>query len=330
MEFVAVTRFDGAFQQPVPAADIEEMCLRAFGSGTSLVSAAELGGGSYNSTYRVTLSGEDQPVILRVAPAPARQFRIEREMMRAEDAVTPFLAPIAPLIPRTLAADFTHEVIGRDYMFQTMLPGVPGPEGIGAYPVASHGALYRQFGEITRILHRVRGEQFGPVAGPCHTTWSEAVVAYFTDLAADLDDQGLDASDVRKLAAAADRDQAVLDEVTVPRLLHGDLWTVNVMLDPGAKEPVICGVFDNDRVSWGDPEADWPVYLAGLKPGTARDAFWDGYGTRPSGDAAARRAVFYTARHIGAIRLERHRLGKAGHLPQTYEQMHSLLAQLSA
>jgi aminoglycoside phosphotransferase (APT) family kinase protein len=330
MEYVPVTRPSGAFQQPVPAADIEAMCRRAFGSGMSVASATELGGGGYNSTYRVTLANADQPVILRVAPVPERQFRIEREMMRAEHAVMPFLAPIAPLIPRTLAADFTHEVIGRDYMFQTVLPGVPGPEGIGAYSPDRHGSLYRQLGAITRLVHGVRGEHFGPVAGPWHATWSEAVVAYFTDLAADLDDLGLDSRDARQLAAAARRDQAVLDEVTVPRLLHGDLWTVNVMLDPGADEPVICGVFDNDRVSWGDPEADWPVYLAGLRPGTAWDAFWDGYGMRPSGDAAARRSLYYLARHLGAIRLERHRLGKTDQVPQTYEQMHSLLAQLAA
>jgi aminoglycoside phosphotransferase (APT) family kinase protein len=220
-------------------------------------------------------------------------------------------------------------VLGRDYLFQTLLPGVPGPEGIGTYPLARHGALYRQLGEIARLIHRVRGLQFGPVAGPWHASWGEAVIAYFTDLAADLNDLGLESSDVCQLAAAAGRDRAVLDEVTVPRLLHGDLWTANVMLEPGADEPVICGVFDNDRVSWGDPEADWPVYLAGLEPGTARDAFWDGYGTRPSGAAAARRSLYYMARHVGAIRLEQHRLGKADLVPQTYEQMRSLLAHLS-
>ncbi len=330
MNYVPLARPVGAFQQPVPAADIEAMCRRTFGPGASIVSAVELGGGWYNSTYRWTLTGENRPVILRVAPAPGQQFRIERELMRAEHAVLPFLAPIAPLIPRTLAADFTHELIGRDFLFQTVLPGVPGPEGIGAYPLERHGALYRQLGEITRLIHQVRGAQFGRVTGPWHASWSEALVAYFDDLAADLDDVGLDSNDVRRFATAAGRDRALLDEVTVPRLLHGDLWTVNIMLDPGADEPVICGVFDNDRASWGDPEADWPIYLAGLKPGTARDAFWDGYGPRPSGAAATRRSLYYVARHIGAIRLELYRLHKAAEVPKTYEQMHSLLMQLSA
>ncbi|MGB6165304.1 MAG: hypothetical protein WCF33_12385 [Pseudonocardiaceae bacterium] len=63
-----------------------------------------------NNTYRVDI-GANLPVILRiVAPEPARQFRIERELMRNEHAGVPFLAPIAPLRPRTLAADFTSKV----------------------------------------------------------------------------------------------------------------------------------------------------------------------------------------------------------------------------
>lgn len=328
MEFVPLARPEGAFQQPVTASDVEAMCRRALGPGTVVASAVELGGGMYNTTYRVALAGQEAPVIVRVAPAPGRQFRIERGLMRNEHAALPFLAPVAHLVPRTLAADFTREVTGRDYMIQTMLVGVPGPDGIGRYPAERHGPLYRQLGEIARLIHGVRGDRFGPVVGPWFGTWSEAVAAYFTDLAADLDDIGLDSRDVRQVADGVARDRTVLDAVTVPRLLHGDLWTVNVMLEPDADEPVICGVFDNDRASWGDPEADWPIYMAARKPGSTRDAFWDGYGRRPYGEGAARRWLYYLARHIGAIRLERHRLGNAGLVPQTYEQLGDVLAKL--
>jgi aminoglycoside phosphotransferase (APT) family kinase protein len=328
VEFQSLARPDGAFQQPVKADAIEAMCSRVFGADAVVASAVELSGGMYNTTYRVALAGHARPLILRVAPAPERQFQIERGLMRNEHAALPFLAPVARLVPRTIAADFTHDLIDRDYMFQTFLDGVPGPDGVSGYPPELHTPLFRQLGEIASAIHAVRGEMFGPVAGPWSGTWSEALIAYFADLAADLDGTGLDSADVRLVIEAASRDRAVLDEVTVPRLLHGDLWTVNVMLEPGAAEPVICGVFDNDRVSWGDPEADWPLYMAARKPGGAREAFWDGYGPRPSEDGAARRSLYYLARHIGAIRLERHRLGGADLVPQTYEQMRDVLAQL--
>ena len=329
MEFQPIERAPDAFQLSVTADQIDAMCRRAFGPSVRVRSAVELGNGMYNNTYRVDI-GEERPVILRVAPEPARQYRIERGLMRNEYASVPFLAPIAPMIPRTLAADFTHEIIGRDYLFQTMLDGVPGPEGIGQYPRTQWTTFFQRMGEVARSIHSVRGERFGPVVGPGFDTWSGAVVAYFTDLAADLDDAGLDAADVREVAAAADKYRAILDEVIEPRLLHGDLWTVNVMMDPDAAEPVISGVFDNDRTSWGDPESDWVIYMAAKKPGTERDAFWDTYGPRPSTTGAARRSLFYLAKHIGAIRLERHRLGNADAVPETYEQMREVLDQLRA
>lgn len=329
MEFVSRARPDGAFQQPLKPDEVAAMCSRAFGAGTVVASAVELGGGMYNTVYRVTLAGQDRPVILRVAPVPDRQLRIERELMRNEHAALPFFAPVASLVPRTLAADFTRELAGRDYLFQEHLEGVPGPEGLGAYPAELHGALYHQLGEITAAIHGVRGgNRFGPVAGPWHATWSGALAAYFADLAADLDSTGLDSGDVRELAEAASRDRAVLDEVTVSRLLHGDLWTVNVMLKPDADLPLVCGLFDHDRAWWGDPEADWPIYMACRRPGGPRDAFWDGYGPRPSGDATVRRSLYYLARHVGALRLERQRRGRADLVPQTYEEIAGVLARL--
>lgn len=250
MEFRPIERSGDPFQQSVTPDQVEAMCRRVFGPAVRVVSTVELGNGMYNNTYRVDV-GEDRLVILRVAPEPARQYRIERELMRNEYASVPFLAPIAPMIPRTIAADFTHEIIGRDYLFQTLLDGVPAAEGIGQYPPRSVGVVFRQMGQIARSIHAVRGERFGPVTGPGFDTWGEAVIAYFADLVADLDDVGLDSTDVREAADAAEKHRAVLDEVTEPRLLHGDLWTVNVMMQPGAAEPTISGVFDNDRTSWG-------------------------------------------------------------------------------
>ncbi|GBQ03574.1 hypothetical protein SSP531S_50490 [Streptomyces spongiicola] len=52
-------------------------------------------------------------MILRVAPPEGRRFRSERHLMRNEFAGLPWLAVIAP---RVLAADWSHEVIGRDWM----------------------------------------------------------------------------------------------------------------------------------------------------------------------------------------------------------------------
>ncbi|WP_372350812.1 phosphotransferase family protein [Streptomyces sp. KL116D] len=327
MDFRPVERVSGAFQQSLSAAEVEAVCGRAFG-GDVVVSAVELGTGMYNNVYRVALAGREQPVILRVAPEEGRQFRSERHLMRNEFASVPWLAAISPLMPQVITVDWSHDVIGRDWMIQTCLDGVPAPQHLGTYPRTSWTGFFRQLGSITRAVHDVRGPQFGPVAGPGYATWSEAVIASLDDIAADLDGVGLDSADVRKIAAVAAHDRAVLDEVTEPHLLTGDLWTVNALLDRDADVPTISGVLDFDRCIFGAPEADWTIRMARAKT-DERTAFWESYGLLDGSAAAVWRARIYEARHLGAIRLERYRLGKADAVDDSYGAMSGLLAELS-
>ncbi|MFI8392706.1 hypothetical protein [Streptomyces sp. NPDC085540] len=77
---------------------------------------------------------------------------------------------------------------------------------------------------------------------------------------------GLDAADLRRAADIAQAGVHRLDEVGAARLLTGDLWTVNTLLAP-APVPTICGVLDVDRTWWGDPEADWTMWMARAKQG---------------------------------------------------------------
>ncbi len=327
MEFRPIERAAGAFQESVSAGQLQAMCRRAFGAGARVDSATELGLGAYNNTYRVELDGQ-RPVILRIAPEPARQFRIEHALMRNEHATVPYLAGLGELLPRTLAVDFTHQLLGRDYEFQTLLDGVPAPDGLGGYPRPAWAGFYGQLGGIARTIHDVRGVRFGPVAGPAYDTWSQALTGYFTDAAADLRDAGLDAEDARRLADAAAQHHAVLDEITEPRLLHGDLWTVNVLLDPAATQPRITGVVDSDRGWWGDPLADWTIYRASQRHGAEQAAFFASYGQLPATAGDELRARFYLARHLVAIRLERFRLSEPA-LATTDDEVRQVLAALA-
>ncbi|MEU9214520.1 aminoglycoside phosphotransferase family protein [Streptomyces sp. NPDC048415] len=328
MEFKPINRAPGTFQQSVTADDIQQVFLRVFGTGSRVDSAVELGAGMYNHVYRVVLAGRARPVVLRVAPEEERQFRSERRLMRNELASLPWLAPIAHLMPQVIAADWTGQVIARDWMVQTHLDGVPAPEHLGSYPRSVWPGFFQQMGAITRTVHAVQGPHFGPMAGPGYATWSEAVIASLEDIAADLDGVGLDSADVRKVAAVADHDRAVLDEVTEPRLLTGDLWTVNTVLDRDAAVPTITGVLDFDRCTFGDVQADWTIRMAMAKK-DERTAFWDSYGLLDRSAAAVWRSRIYEARHLGAIRLERHRLGKTDAVSESYGAMAGLLAELS-
>ncbi|TCC11572.1 phosphotransferase family protein [Kribbella soli] len=325
MELRAVECGPDAFQRGLTATQIEAICWRAFGS--DVVRAVELGLGGYNSVYRVEVAGRDDAVILRAAPQEEAQFGSELHLMRNEYASVPWLAAIAPLMPQVLAVDWCHEIVDRDWMIQTCLPGVPAPEHLGRYPRSGRTTFFRQIGAITRTVHDVRGPHFGRVDGPPYASWSEVVIASFTQIADDLEQAGFDGTDVRTAAELAAKGRASLDEIREPRLLTGDLWTVNCLLDANAPEPVISGVLDFDRTEFGDPAADWTIRMAQAKH-DERESFWESYGALDLSPAAAHRARIYEARHLAAIRLERHRLNNPEAVHESYAALAKVLAQL--
>lgn len=328
MAFRFIDRGANAFQKTISADQLRAMCHRAFGAKTRVVSATELAGGLYNNTYRVDI-GQSSPVILRVAPESQRQFRIERELMRNEYASLPFFAAIAAMMPRTLFMDWTHDTIDRDYMWQTTLSGIPAHEGLAAYSRAQWPVLFEQIGTIARTIHQTRGRHFGPVAGPHYDKWSEAVIGVLGNAVADLEAEGLPADDVREVLCITSARAAVLDEIGEPHLLHGDLWIPNLMLAPDSADPTITGVLDNDRAFWGDPMADWVVFVARRRPGTERDAFWNTYGDVPTGSRAESRQLIYQSMHLAAIRLEFHRLRQPEKMSESLAEMDEVLRRLS-
>ena len=308
LKVVSIERASDAFQQPVAPDVLLAVCRRALGAGVGVRRVVEIGVGTYNSTYRIELD-DGEPVILRVAPEPGRLPPDARQAMRNEYAALPFLAPLGGLVPRTLAVDFTHQLLDRDYLVQTLLPGVPASERLPSYSPSALRHLYRGLGSITRTIHDVTGAAFGPVAGPLHTSWSAALVADFELRAGAFAAAGLDAGPVHRVIAAAWRHRAVLDEITVPALLHGDLWTLNLLVDTDPDRPTITGVLDCDAASWGDPLADWTISRVLSKAGTEADAFWQAYGRPPGQPGSAVRALLYRARNLLGARLDIHRRG---------------------
>ncbi|MFD5662083.1 hypothetical protein [Streptomyces hirsutus] len=57
-----------------------------------------------------------------------------------------------------------------------------------------------------------------------------------------------------------------------------------------------------------------------------RQALWETYGPTDESEAAVWRQKIYEARHLGAVRLERHRLGNHGGARSSYSSMAAVLA----
>ena len=93
---------------------ITRMCQRGFGNSIQIDSIQELGGGTFNTADLITFADEYK-VILRVAPPQITDTAWEDAfLMRSEHAMQPYFAPVAALMPKTLLADFTHQLTDRD------------------------------------------------------------------------------------------------------------------------------------------------------------------------------------------------------------------------
>jgi aminoglycoside phosphotransferase (APT) family kinase protein len=328
--YESIKRAADAFQQPVALEHIIAMCQRAFGERHQIIAIQELGGGGFNNTYRVELA-EMQPVILRVAPRSDKLANPgEANKMRVEHLGQGFFAPIASLIPKTIMADFTRQLIDCDYMFQTYMEGEQWGQIYDTFTLDENKSLWRQLGEITRTIHAIEGPAFGPLySGPQYNTWSQTVLA---DLAENIhileEHAGLDAADLRTVQEIARINTAYLDEIDRPRLRHGDLWTVNILVKRTVEGPRISAILDADGAFWGDPLADWTIFLLQLHKPAGSEAFWEAYG-RPKQTKGWRiRDLIYYCHHLGGARLECWRDHRDEAVQRSYKDIQKAIIEL--
>jgi aminoglycoside phosphotransferase (APT) family kinase protein len=265
--------------------------LAAAGIDPGQVAAREeLGAATYNTAYRIRLD-DGAGLVLKIAPAPgAPGLSHERDLMRTETMFYRTAADALP-VPEVVRADFSHAVVGSDWLLMTELPGRSWHELDGELTPTDRERLRHDLGALVAGLHLIRGEGFGYPQVGLAGSWREAFTGMVEDLLADADrwDAPLPvrASLIRSLFAAH---APALDQVTTPVLVHFDLWRGNILVDGGR----ISGIVDGERALWGDPLAEM-VSLA-LFGGIEDDKeFLSGYGAIASDDDARRRLAMYQA-----------------------------------
>jgi fructosamine-3-kinase len=254
------------------------------------VDAVELGGGTYNEVYRVTVAGGDD-VVVKIAPPPdTPALTYERDLLRTE-ACFDVLAAMhtqAP-VPRLVHADFSRAHVGGDAIVLSALPGRPARRRLGP--------PRRVLGRAVADLHTLQGERFGyPHGGPDlqADTWRAAFLAMVDAALADAERFGVNlpvpSAAVRE---AVDRNARWLDGVAEPVLVHFDLWDGNLLVD---EQGGLTGIVDAERGFWGDPHADFAslaLFGAIEADGDFLAGYADGGGLVERGPSFARRQSLY-------------------------------------
>ena len=279
---------------------------RSFGSGFHPLGMKELGGGTLNETYLVDIS-EKEKVILRIAPHPTpNTYWDDMALMRREHNILPYFASIATLIPKTIFVDFTHQIVERDYLLQSFIEGDRWSDIEDQLTQEENVDLWRQCGEIVKRIHDTTGEQFGyPYPGRAFTKWHEVVSDRFSKIAQSLQIYHVEIPDFSTISDIVSSSDSVFNDIHVSHLLHGDLWTFNLLVKRKNGRPLISAVLDTERAWWGDPLADWIMFLLSIRSGEPQwkpqlASFNYGYGAVEKNETIQFRQEIYKAMHIGS------------------------------
>ncbi|MDN0197689.1 aminoglycoside phosphotransferase family protein [Streptomyces sp. S.PNR 29] len=255
-----------------------------------------LTGGTYNAVEELVLT-DGSRYVLKIPPAPATPgLRYESRLLVSEAEF--YRAAAEAGVPAPRVVDLGGET-GEPYLLMTACPGDPWD---GSLTEAEKARLRAELGRQVARLHRVTGPGFGypsGALGPLAPDWPTAFAAMADAVLDDARRYGArlprPADEVARALGAA---YGALDEVTVPRLVHFDLWDGNILVDRSAGEARIGGLIDGERMFWGDPLADF-VSLALLGDIRTDEPFLAGYrdaGGRAGFDVPARlRLALYRA-----------------------------------
>ncbi|MEC0127958.1 phosphotransferase family protein [Paenibacillus pabuli] len=290
---------NSGLHQTITAELLHHLVEKNFGTATIVKSFALLHGGLFNTTYRIQLENASHTdVILRLAPervmmasgsASDPLFSFERTMMAAEPVVYEHYRKAGIPAPNIIACDDSGLIIPRTYMFMEFIPSkqLDHPSISGT----EKERLYHQLGAYTAVMHQIEGESFGwpqgdgTIKGSDH--WSGVLHSLAEETAVKASQAGYMPGVGKEIADMFIKNKDLFDQVTVPVLVHNDLWEANVLVHEENGELSIAAIIDGDRSMFADREFE--AILS-----TESAAFHEGYGQPQdmSNEGQARRLAY--------------------------------------
>jgi aminoglycoside phosphotransferase (APT) family kinase protein len=271
---------------------IEKLFGRALG-GKKSVTIRELTDGWFNTAYYINAEDGGQQVVLKVGPpetAPILTY--EKNIMRAEvESMNLAAADPSIPVPRILYADFSRGALPYDFYFMEYIAGTTWDKLRDKLGAAQNQDIERQLGQITARINSFTGQAFGYYAyGRAFDNWTEAFGWMCRMLFADAQRFQIALElDEEEFFAYFEQHQAIFSEVTVPHLVHWDLWAGNIFIRLKDEKASIAGILDFERALWGDP-----VMEAHLRRMRDLEQYHEGYGQDLLATKAQRlRRIFY-------------------------------------
>lgn len=220
-----------------------------------LLEVKELTEGMFNAAYRMDFA-DGTAAVAKIAAGSAEGFLSnEVNLMAAEVAAMELLRKEGvPYVPRVYYSDFSRSLCSGPFFIMEMMPGSSLFALRDEMTKALRSSALFEAGQLQRRLTEVRGEGFGLLGDERRfAALYDMLVYMFTNLLGDAARISLDFGFApQELWARLARDRAAFDAVTVPSLVHWDMWEGNIFV----KEGRLSGVIDWERAMWADPFMD--------------------------------------------------------------------------
>lgn len=237
--------------------------------------------GKHNTSFWVD-SGRGY-FVLRLAPPDDAGFLFyERRMMRQEPDLHALIRGRTTIpVAEVVAHDFSRARIDRDWLLLNALPRVPLSDA--RLNRRQFAGVFRQVGAQLRRLHALTAPDCLGVTAYGYLgahrpmepqpTWEAAFCVMWNKLLDDVVASGCYSdAEAGTLRDLFERHRAHFARPVAPALLHMDVWSQNILVDPAG---AVTGLVDFDRALWGDVEIEFVVldYC-----GISEPPFWVGYG----------------------------------------------------
>lgn len=251
----------------------------------------ELDEGMFNAAYLFKMTGGKR-FVLKVAPSPdVALLHYEKDIIHTEIKVLKQLKEKTsiPVPPVVYASGEGEELNNAPWFLMDFLEGTPYNRAKESCSPEQQNDIARTLGSYLKEMNLIRGPLFGYPGIPEEQSqmWEEAFPNMLEGILKDGEKMNiplpLGYDEIRR---RAERDFSALSDVTLPSLVHWDLWDGNVFVKDGK----ITGLIDCERALWADPLMEQNFCpISGLGK-----SFFDGYGRGiPKGESEEARRRLY-------------------------------------
>jgi len=277
----ALLNYSGSYASHPDFLSIDKLICNVFRSSTRTVRQAERLQSHLHQVY-LTRMTDNTCLVLKCPPTRhTRLLRHEKNSLETERKVLETLYEYArlPVFAHVMKYDSKGGPNKSAFLLMSHLPGRPLSDLSAYLSVAEKRAIDRKLGEYVSQLTKLSATQFGSTnrvfSKKGYNTWRDAFVSLLEAVLRDGEDMlvTLPYEHIRSYIA---QHAHHLAEVPQPRLVALNVCEPeNVLLDPHTKE--ITGLVGFSNVLWGDP-----LMSGGIDLDNGSDAFFEGYGGRPS------------------------------------------------